>query len=109
MSMAAVRAVLPGNALASSSKALTFTFSRCFSSTPRHRNTSGEKHDAADLRGKLSTAQQRAFDNLRPVIEQFDAPIDLALAYGSGVIAQANAAPGVRKLLGTQTDDSHRL
>jgi hypothetical protein len=41
----------------------------------------------------LSPELQRARERLLPVIESLPGPIDWAVAYGSGVIHQANAAP----------------
>lgn len=93
--LAAARALLSGNAVASSSRLLGVATGRSFSSTRQRRDASGPKDGKADMRSKLTAAQQRAYDRLHPVIAQFEAPVDLALAYGSGVVAQANAAPGV--------------
>jgi len=47
----------------------------------------------------LTAAQQTAHARLRPIVDTFNAPIDWAVAYGSGVVHQANASPGVRLTL----------
>ncbi|KAK4685809.1 hypothetical protein P7C73_g4334, partial [Tremellales sp. Uapishka_1] len=39
-----------------------------------------------------ASPRQLAYDRLRPVIDSFQAPVDWAVAYGSGVIHQANAS-----------------
>jgi len=44
----------------------------------------------------LPEAQQTAYARLRPIIDTFEAPIEWAVAYGSGVVHQANEALGVR-------------
>ena len=45
-------------------------------------------------------AESPAYDRLRPIIDSFEAPVEWAVAYGSGVFAQANQKPGeVSKLL----------
>ncbi|WRT64727.1 uncharacterized protein IL334_001661 [Kwoniella shivajii] len=38
--------------------------------------------------------QQASYHRLRPIIDTFEAPIDWAVAYGSGVMKQAKAKPG---------------
>lgn len=40
--------------------------------------------------GLEDTKRQAAYDRLRPVIDSFKGPVDWAVAYGSGVIHQAN-------------------
>ncbi|KAL7420032.1 Mitochondrial translocator assembly and maintenance protein 41 [Cryptotrichosporon argae] len=40
----------------------------------------------------LTPAQRRAYARLRPVVDSFAAPIDWAVAYGSGVVHQADAS-----------------
>lgn len=43
------------------------------------------------LKGRPTTEGETAgYARFRPVIDAFEAPIDLAVAYGSGVITQAN-------------------
>lgn len=42
------------------------------------------------LKGTISAEQKAIYDRLRAVVDQFEAPIDLAVAYGSGVMVQAN-------------------
>jgi len=43
------------------------------------------------LKGRPTTEGEKAgYARFRPVIDAFEAPVDLAVAYGSGVIAQAN-------------------
>lgn len=37
--------------------------------------------------------RQKAYEHLRPVVDSFSAPIDWAVAYGSGVMHQANRSP----------------
>lgn len=54
--------------------------------------TRGKNHRCVE---GMSDGQRRAYYQLRPVVDAFKAPVDLAIAYGSGVVAQANAAPGV--------------
>ncbi|OCF45840.1 hypothetical protein I317_00328 [Kwoniella heveanensis CBS 569] len=43
---------------------------------------------------KLPPEQQASYDRLRPIIDTFEAPIDWAVAYGSGVMKQAQVKPG---------------
>ena len=50
----------------------------------------GPTGDLAKEQDPHETARAR----LRPLIEHFEAPVDYAVAYGSGVIHQANRAPG---------------
>ncbi|OCF76975.1 hypothetical protein I204_02684 [Kwoniella mangroviensis CBS 8886] len=42
----------------------------------------------------LPPDQQASYDRLRPIIDTFEAPIDWAVAYGSGVMKQAQVKPG---------------
>jgi hypothetical protein len=43
------------------------------------------------LSGRTATPGELAgYARFRPVVDSFDAPIDMAVAYGSGVIMQAN-------------------
>lgn len=56
--------------------------------------TSDEKvATRAESSGLEETKRQAAFDRLRPVIDSFEGPVDWAVAYGSGVIHQANRSP----------------
>jgi hypothetical protein len=48
---------------------------------------------AAQSSGLGDAKRQAAFDRLRPVIDSFEGPVDWAVAYGSGVIHQANRVP----------------
>lgn len=45
--------------------------------------------------------QKRIYAQFRPVIDAFDAPIDMAVAYGSGVVKQANKT-GVSRVRGVR-------
>ncbi|WVR04672.1 hypothetical protein IAU60_001683 [Kwoniella sp. DSM 27419] len=42
----------------------------------------------------LPPDQQTSYDRLKPVIDTFHAPVDWAVAYGSGVMKQAKTKPG---------------
>ncbi|WVW78409.1 hypothetical protein I302_100363 [Kwoniella bestiolae CBS 10118] len=42
----------------------------------------------------LPPDQQASYDRLRPIVDNFEAPIDWAVAYGSGVMKQAQVKPG---------------
>jgi hypothetical protein len=54
---------------------------------------SGAAAARSDAAHELSPELRRARERLLPVIESLPGPIDWAVAYGSGVIHQANAAP----------------
>jgi hypothetical protein len=61
--------------------------SRRYNSLSSHSRPLG-----TDLPSSLNPAQQKAYARLRPVVDSFRAPIDWAVAYGSGVINQANTS-----------------
>ncbi|WWC59516.1 uncharacterized protein I303_102072 [Kwoniella dejecticola CBS 10117] len=42
----------------------------------------------------LPPDQKASYDRLRPIVDTFEAPIDWAVAYGSGVMKQAQTKPG---------------
>ncbi|WWC86869.1 uncharacterized protein L201_001748 [Kwoniella dendrophila CBS 6074] len=42
----------------------------------------------------LPPDQQLSYDRLRPIVDDFEAPMDWAVAYGSGVMKQAQVKPG---------------
>lgn len=80
------------NASASSSRlwprayaAVPLVASRGFSSSRPRRDAAREAEKAA-----LAEEQRRIYAQFRPVIDAFDAPIDMGVAYGSGVVKQAN-------------------
>ncbi|WWD21524.1 hypothetical protein CI109_106010 [Kwoniella shandongensis] len=53
------------------------------------------RHYSTEITKKaLPPAQQVSYDRLRPVIDTFEAPIDWAVAYGSGVMKQAKRKEG---------------
>ncbi|GMK57902.1 hypothetical protein CspeluHIS016_0407360 [Cutaneotrichosporon spelunceum] len=58
---------------------------RSFSTTRVRRDAARDEEKAA-----LADEQARIYAQFRPVVDAFDAPIDLAVAYGSGVVKQAN-------------------
>ena len=58
-----------------------------------YRSSSSSTSPAGDL-AKEQDPHETARARLRPLIEHFEAPVDYAVAYGSGVIHQANRAPG---------------
>ncbi|BEJ12877.1 hypothetical protein CspHIS471_0300510 [Cutaneotrichosporon sp. HIS471] len=72
---------------------LLFGASRCngyirlrpFSTTRVRTDAAREAEKAA-----LADEQARIYAQFRPVVDAFDAPIDMAVAYGSGVVKQAN-------------------
>ncbi|WVQ98103.1 hypothetical protein IAU59_005225 [Kwoniella sp. CBS 9459] len=51
-------------------------------------------HSSLGSPNKLPPDQQASYDRLRPIIDTFEAPIDWAVAYGSGVMKQAQVKPG---------------
>lgn len=58
---------------------------RSFSTSHARRDAAREAEKAA-----LADEQKRIYAQFRPVVDAFDAPIDMAVAYGSGVVKQAN-------------------
>ncbi len=58
---------------------------RAFSTSHARRDAAREAEKAA-----LADEQKRIYAQFRPVVDAFDAPIDMAVAYGSGVVKQAN-------------------
>lgn len=60
--------------------------------TSRNRNSTEPSSPLAGLPSQLDPSQRKAYGRLRPVIDSFAAPIDWAVAYGSGVVHQANAS-----------------
>ncbi|CAK9782480.1 mitochondrial matrix Mmp37 [Cutaneotrichosporon oleaginosum] len=66
--------------------------SRCGYIPLRAFSTSRAPRDAARDAEKAALAeeQKRIYAQFRPVVDAFDAPIDMAVAYGSGVVKQAN-------------------
>ncbi len=65
-------------------------------STAFRRLSSSATPRPTEPQTSLTEAQRTAYTRLRPIIDKFEAPIDWAVAYGSGVVHQANATPGVR-------------
>ncbi|WWC67994.1 uncharacterized protein I206_101913 [Kwoniella pini CBS 10737] len=91
----------------SSRTKLPFTLSPLINITSnaqlRSRNRSQAVHIRINVRNLVSDAQkpkglpsdqQASYNQLRPLIDTFEAPIDWAVAYGSGVMKQAQTKPG---------------
>ncbi|WVF69754.1 hypothetical protein IAT40_004533 [Kwoniella sp. CBS 6097] len=65
-------------------------------SSPQVRFSLALRYQSSSIKApkKLPPEQQASYDRLRPIIDTFEAPIDWAVAYGSGVMKQAQVKPG---------------
>ncbi|WWD00626.1 hypothetical protein V866_007561 [Kwoniella sp. B9012] len=101
-----ITAIIPRSGLSASvpSPRSGFRFDNCIRST-RQRHACNSVKISLSVRYYSSSNhgtekkilppdQQASYDRLRPIIDTFEAPIDWAVAYGSGVMKQAQVKPG---------------